>query len=1217
MIFYPSRIGIKLLLLIALLSCYLTSAAQNSYEQLKDSVVDLMQSRNYVEAEFKGKLLLNIVASEKGINGSDYQIALDNLALACRENHHYEQSDSLLRKSLAIRLKLYGNPSSEYASGLFNIGRLYFIKGELRTARIWYEQAIQQKKDASNDIAFTRYPVFLENLAELDRQLQDFDSALPLYRELSDIRKTTGDVPRYLTALNGLGICLMNMGSTPDAVSIFQNILKMKIEVYGAQTLPIVSALHNLASCYINLGQLQQGDSILRVSLAIARDKGGIQSQEYLECVNTMTNQLIKESKLKEAEDLLQDALANAHEDVEVLHNIAAIYATQGGNYFDQNRFSDAEQAYRKAINLSESIGEANTIVYAKYLNDLGSAFLTYRKYDSARVYLLKSLKFLGGETNYKGIYYAQVSSNVATYYQAVGNFALSKLYFDSSINLLISEQNEGLKLAELQNDLAKLYIDQGMLSEAQRLLEKAFPIIMKSTSAISQLKLSALDHRAELYYRMGYYNLAWDDAKSSLELKHQVGNINPYSYILSLTLMGYIRIKTLDYEGAEEYFAAAVDTAFRSNDQNYPACIVALSDCYRLEKKYGNAIKLMNEGLYKWENSDLPQDQVYATLVNDKARLYRDIGNFPEAVQLYQKSLSIWEKTIGIDHPFYATGLTNLAEVYISMKNYKAAEESLLKASTITLKYVNKNFIYMSADEKLHWLDRNSTIFSIFPLLLDQDSTASPSIKTAFFDLSVAVRNMVLTDETSKMKRLYTSSDLETREKFDRLQQIRDRLAKQSFLSTHVSEITTDSLQQLSNQLEKELNFQVQSAINQSSSFPIGFADIRNSLLPNEVAVEFLNYRIYDGSWKDSIRYGAFIVRSDMPYPSYVSVCSENDIMNLIAPEGRWQTDMVSIRQFFKSDRPAKIYKLIFGPIQNMISSAHQLDLSMAGLLNYIPINALPISGDSILIDKYQLLTVSNLRLLTDRRHEKPIINPKTDIVLFGDVDFGQVADSAIKTHLPLPRLEGTKEEIEAIDSIAQIRHIRSVKLTDTAANETAFKNLKGNSPTIIHLATHCFFLPSKQRSKETVGALDIDFHADDNPLFRSCIFLAGSNLVWTGGIPIAEKDDGILSAYEISQLDLSRTKLIVLSACESGLGDIKGEEGVFGLQRSLKCAGVENMIVSLWKVPDIQTTRMMILFYENLAKGDNIEEAFEKVQRMMRKEDSPYYWAAFTLVR
>ncbi|MFZ1856983.1 MAG: CHAT domain-containing protein, partial [Chitinophagaceae bacterium] len=175
----------------------------------------------------------------------------------------------------------------------------------------------------------------------------------------------------------------------------------------------------------------------------------------------------------------------------------------------------------------------------------------------------------------------------------------------------------------------------------------------------------------------------------------------------------------------------------------------------------------------------------------------------------------------------------------------------------------------------------------------------------------------------------------------------------------------------------------------------------------------------------------------------------------------------------------------------------------------------------------------------------------------------------------------------------------------------------LNGNSPQILHIATHGFFLPEPDKKREENNfSNENTYTLADDPLLRSGLILAGGNYAWSGKTPIDGVEDGIATAYEISQLNLSNTELVVLSACETALGDVKGSEGVFGLQRAFKMAGVKKMIVSLWQVPDKETAELMTTFYNYWMKGKTINDAFTQAQADMRKKYAPFYWAAFVLV-
>ena len=195
---------------------------------------------------------------------------------------------------------------------------------------------------------------------------------------------------------------------------------------------------------------------------------------------------------------------------------------------------------------------------------------------------------------------------------------------------------------------------------------------------------------------------------------------------------------------------------------------------------------------------------------------------------------------------------------------------------------------------------------------------------------------------------------------------------------------------------------------------------------------------------------------------------------------------------------------------------------------------------------------------------------------------------------------------------------------------NRRIIQHLNDNkkSPEMIHFATHGFFYPEIKSNKiemEKVvfrGSNTSDilnqpaFMHSENPLLRSGILLSGASRAWQNQPAIEGVEDGTLTAYEVSNMNLYNTQLVVLSACQTGLGDIKGSEGVFGLQRAFKMAGVRYIIMSLWNVPDYQTSELMTLFYTNWLNGMDIKEAFSKAQQIMRKKYDPFYWAAFVLI-
>jgi CHAT domain-containing protein len=216
---------------------------------------------------------------------------------------------------------------------------------------------------------------------------------------------------------------------------------------------------------------------------------------------------------------------------------------------------------------------------------------------------------------------------------------------------------------------------------------------------------------------------------------------------------------------------------------------------------------------------------------------------------------------------------------------------------------------------------------------------------------------------------------------------------------------------------------------------------------------------------------------------------------------------------------------------------------------------------------------------------------------------------------------LAGTEREVNAIEKIMQASGVQTRVEKGHEATEESFKNLgAGNnpSPRILHIATHGYFFADANSKGALSSPAEPAFKVSDHPMLRSGLIMAGGNAAWKGNQTLEGREDGVLTAYEISQMNLSNTELVVLSACETGLGDIHGNEGVYGLQRAFKIAGAKYLIMSLWQVPDKQTSMLMTTFYKKwLEQKLSIPDAFHAAQKELRDIGlDPYQWAGFVLL-
>jgi CHAT domain-containing protein len=336
-------------------------------------------------------------------------------------------------------------------------------------------------------------------------------------------------------------------------------------------------------------------------------------------------------------------------------------------------------------------------------------------------------------------------------------------------------------------------------------------------------------------------------------------------------------------------------------------------------------------------------------------------------------------------------------------------------------------------------------------------------------------------------------------------------------------------------------------------------------------------------------------------------------------------------------------LYNLIWKPIVGYLGDAKKVFIAPSGQLHKLAFAAIGDGTGQVLSDTYEIHQVlsaqdfvypSNPNVFSNEDKETPMI------AMFGGINYDQSntiateQDSVYYTSLSLLSkdlnrrnsfgyLTATKTEIESIQSQFKQNDRATLSYFGKDATEATLRSLEGDkAPKILHIATHGYFAPDpkedRNKSQLRMTGQKNRYTASDNPLLRSGLMMSGSNATWNGTANLSGELDGILTAQEVSNLNLLNTQLVVLSACETGLGDIKGREGVFGLQRAFRLAGANYLLLSLWRIKDEETSEYMQLFYSELLKQNNISKAYTSAQSSLRKKypNSPMKWAGFVLV-
>ena len=406
----------------------------------------------------------------------------------------------------------------------------------------------------------------------------------------------------------------------------------------------------------------------------------------------------------------------------------------------------------------------------------------------------------------------------------------------------------------------------------------------------------------------------------------------------------------------------------------------------------------------------------------------------------------------------------------------------------------------------------------------------------------------------------------------------------------------------------------------------------VRNRLRENEVAIEFIPLR---GVTPDNIdtanpATGALIIRKDASYPIFVRLFSDSIVEALF----EYAEDDRMDDLFYKDNAKVKLYEAIWKPLIPYLDGVNTIYYSPTGILQTLNVDLLGDNDDKLFGEKFDLFRLSSTRELCLRKSNDYI----NDAALYGDITYA-ISDSVSENISPqryrsitragFGSLTGTKSELDSIMNILSPNNYSVQEFRRMIATEESFRCLSGKAPKILHIATHGFYYSNEAVKQEFQKGNFIGFQAMRPELFHSGLAMAGAQDTWTNKnngdsinfekyYDLDPKSDGVLLSAEISDMDLSGADLVVLSACQTALGKVTSE-GVYGLQRAFKLAGVNSIVMSLWKVDDDATRLFMKYFYQNLLNGKSKRESLLAAQKAVRDTPGyadPYYWAAFVLL-
>jgi CHAT domain-containing protein len=839
---------------------------------------------------------------------------------------------------------------------------------------------------------------------------------------------------------------------------------------------------------------------------------------------------------------------------------------------------------------------------------------------------------------------YASSLTQLATLYRLMGEHKKSETLHLEAIAIYIKVYGKGdPKYAVGLHNLANLYSDVENFEAAETLYLEAKAIREKMLGKEHAAYAVSLNSLANLYSQMGQYEKSEPLYLESKAIREKMYGKEHLNYALSLTTLASLYLSMGNYEKAEPLLLEAKAIREKKVSKDHPdnALNLSLAKCYYYMGNYEKAepifleIKALEEKVLGTEHPS------YATTLLSLATLYHDMGNYEKAEPLFLESQTIIEKSLGKKHSNYAINLLDLAMFYQDLGNYEKAAPFYKEHSLVNQSILEKAVNHLSERELSNYL--NQFLKSQHPTLSFVQLSASKKVAVACYDNSLFYKGFML-QSTGRLRHL-ALSDTGTAEKYNQMIGYQRRLAKQYAQPiADRDSATIADLETKANDLEKDLA-RIVAGWGQATK-QVSWQEVQAALKPNEAALELVHYRFYHKKQTDTMLYAALVLLPGSDSPQFIPLFEEGEITPLFKNKGARKSDYVNNLYELNTLTAGQknLYNAIWKPLESILAGSKTVYFSPSGLLHKVNFNAIKNDKGQALSDRFQLVQLGSTRQLvvpTDMPHgfnltaqlyggiqydATPTVTPNTKVADMtalrssSSFNWGVENDSILRGDNWV-YLNSTAVEISNAAKTMKANGITPTLLKGAEATEESFKLIgtNGPSPRILHVATHGFFFPDPQTTEGFKTLSSLGFKISENPMIRSGLVLAGGNHAWkTGKALRPDLEDGILTAYEISQMNLANTELVVLSACETGLGDLVGNEGVYGLQRAFKIAGAQHIIMSLWQVPDVQTQELMTAFYTNwLSQKMPIPEAFGAAQKAMRdKYEHPFFWAGFVLV-
>jgi CHAT domain-containing protein/Tfp pilus assembly protein PilF len=1130
--------------------------------------------------------------------GPDHQgaiAALHRLANIALNESNLGEAEVLIRRVLAFEEKTLGLNHSDIA----------------RSLSILAEILIKTKRYSTAEKELTRLKSILE--ASEDPETRSLTTSVLLH--FSKLYVDEGEFD-YAVALSRQALARAESVSMPDYPDI-------------------ASIALGLAKVYEDKGDYADAESFYQRALALAEKTLGDSHKDLSSLLTDLARLYDKQGLYHKSEVFYQRAIKILENSPGSEQNLAHALGQLGWLYLNQSEYERARPFFTRAVEAAEKALGADSLIYAIHINALASLHHRVKEYSEAESLYLSSLGIVENAHGPEQIDSVVPITGLADIYSATGQYQRAESLYRRALAIREAKLgSEHRDVAMSLDSLAWLYVSQGEYGKAEPLFRRALEIRERRFGPDNLQIIPSLNNVANVYRSLGDYDKAKQLYERVLLINERALGTEHRNVSYSLNSLGSLLLDTDDYQAAEVLLRRSLSIAEKVSGQDHPDTTYVLTLLALVRRAMGDfdeAESLNERALRIDENAYGSEDISVATDLHNLALLYTAQGDFAKAVPLFKRCLAIEEKAKGPEHPHLAETLLSVAYFYGAKGDIPRAISTLARGTEISERTID--YILTSAtgteDQKRTYMAMDAISFETRGAVSLHMQFAPTNEDAARLALTTILRRKgrvldAVSDSVQILRRHSGHDDLNL------LRQLAEARAAVATLTLngpagatlHDYQASLSKAQTVADRIESLITSR--SAAFRAAITPVTLEQVQKTIPPDSVLVEIVayqpfnpTYRTNNDMWGES-RYAAYVLNHDGDL-RWVDI---GESQAIDADSSRLRASLRDPDRTDVKDIAQNLYEMLMRPLIGVIGGVRRVFLSADGELNLIPFGALVDEDGNYLVEVFSFTYLTSgrdllrMQVKVPSRHGPLVIGaPEYDAVLNNQPS--RESDTLNRefdfSRARFPPLPGTEEETLALSRVLK----GATVLTGVEATKAALKQASG--PIILHIATHGFFLPDQAQQpglrrlthRSVAGAGPVQpAHRISNPLIRSGLALAGANNRH------ASTDNGILTALEAAALDLWGTKLVVLSACETGLGDARVGDGVYGLRRALVIAGAESQVMSLWQVSDAATRDLMVDYYKRMVAGESRGEALRRVQLNMLKRENrshPFYWAAF----